>query len=66
MKIQVKTAIMSHLSDAQHLIDAGYPEEANLRINFVKLILLTYKNDILQEVDEEELDNLWLKLTQNL
>lgn len=51
-------AIMSHLSDAQELLSMGMSDEANKRINFVKRLLIKFK-DISQEVSEDELDKIY-------
>lgn len=60
MKVQVVDAILSHLSDAQHLMKAGYTEEANTHINFVKLVVLAY-DDTSEYVEPETLDKIWKK-----
>ena len=56
-------AIMSHLSDAQQLIDSSTKEgnTARQHINLAKMILSKYKDDIKQEVEWPELDNLWIE-----
>lgn len=58
MEIKVSIAMMSHLSDAQHLMKAGKNEEADKHIHFVKLLTLRYK-DTQQEVAVSELDAIW-------
>lgn len=63
MKVQVCNAIMSHLSDAQHLMKAGCIDEANQRMNFVKLIVLSY-DDTSVRVESAELDKLWEQTKQ--
>lgn len=58
MKVQVVNAILSHLSDAQHLMKAGYTDEANTHINFAKLSVLAY-DDTTEYVESETLDKIW-------
>ena len=62
MNIEVRMAIMSHLSDAQELLSMGMSEEANKRINFAKLLLIKFKDNINQEVSEDELDKIYGEL----
>lgn len=54
----VATAIMSHLSDAQHLMKAGMVEEANVHINFVKLLTLKF-DEMNMWVANTYLDEIW-------
>ena len=63
MKSKAYMAIMSHLSDAQQLIDSSTKEGDTARqyINIAKMILCKYKDDIKQEVEWSELDNLWVE-----
>lgn len=62
MKIKVSIAIMSHLSDAQELIDLSLSInkgiEIDNRINFAKALVLKYPNTEV-EVEEKELNELW-------
>lgn len=58
MKVQVVNAILSHISDAQHLMNAGYTAEANTHINFAKLAVLAYDNTAVY-VENEALDKIW-------
>lgn len=60
--ISVQMAIMSHLSDAQELIQMGAEERlrANNHINFAKQLVLTYPDTSI-EVSENELNELWKK-----
>lgn len=58
MKVQAVDAILSHLSDAQHLMKAGYTDEANTHINFAKLVILAY-DDTTEYVESETLDKIW-------
>lgn len=55
MNIQVKTAIASHLSDAQELLALGQLKLANREINYAKAILFKHP-DTTEEVEEDELD----------
>ena len=61
MKINVYMAIMSHLSDAQYFINASTKsgDIARKQIKFAKMMLSKYKDDIKQEVEKNELDELW-------
>ena len=63
MKSKAYMAIMSHLSDAQQLIDSSTKEGDTVRqyINLAKMILCKYKDDIKQEVEWSELDKLWIE-----
>jgi len=62
-KIKKSMAIMSHLSDVQEMIsfgktkDEGITNFANLRINFVKMLILDERT----ELTEDELNELWRK-----
>lgn len=59
--ISVQMAIMSHLSDAQELIEIGVlKREIQNKINFAKKLVLTY-SDTSIEVSEKELNELWNK-----
>lgn len=68
--IDVKIAIMSHLSDAQEIgslivqsttIDdkARMKHEQDLHINFAKRLLMKYEDNINQGINENELDEIW-------
>ena len=63
MKSKAYMAIMSHLSDAQQLIDSSTKEGDTARqyINLAKMILRKYKDDIKQEVEWSELNKLWIE-----
>lgn len=63
-------AVMSHLSDAQEIgIIAANTllirergnliKEQNRHINFAKLLLMKYEDNLNQEISEDELDELW-------
>lgn len=60
--IPVQMAIMSHLSDAQELIQMGAEGRlrANNHINFAKQLVLTYPDTSI-EVSQNELNELWKK-----
>ena len=66
MKIKVRIAIASHLSDAQELIDLSLSInkgiEIDNHINFAKALLLNYPNTDV-DVEEKELNELWQKIT---
>ena len=44
MNVRVRIAVMSHLSDAQAMLDFGLKKEANSEINLAKAILLAHPN----------------------
>ena len=59
--ISVQMAIMSHLSDAQELLEIGVlKQEIQNKINFAKQLVLTYPDTSI-EVSENELNELWKK-----
>ena len=58
MEIKIRTAILSHLSDAQELMDMGFKDKAYDRITFAKKLVIEYPNTD-KYVSEEELNNLW-------
>lgn len=60
--IPVQMAIMSHLSDAQELLQMGAEGRlrANNHINFAKQLVLTYPDTSI-EVSENELNEIWKK-----
>lgn len=62
MNIEVRMTIMSHLSDAQELLSMGMREEANKQIDFAKRLLIKFKDNINQEVNEDELNKIWSEL----
>jgi hypothetical protein len=59
MEITLKKSmvITSHLSDVQEMISYGDIEEANLRINFVKMLSWDKRT----ELTEDELNEIWRK-----
>lgn len=62
MKIEVRMAIMSHLSDVQELLPyRGSYDEIMKRVNFTKLLLLTYP-DTSVEVENKTLNEIWRKV----
>lgn len=62
--ISVQMAIMSHLSDAQELLEIGVlKQEIQNKINFAKQLVLTYPDTTI-EVSENELNELWHKTIQ--
>jgi hypothetical protein len=54
-KIKKSMAITSHLSDVQAMISFGEVRDANLRINFVKMLI----HDERTEMTEDELNAVW-------
>lgn len=62
MKIEIRMAAMSHLSDIQELLPyRGSYDEIMKQLNFVKLLLLTYP-DTSVKVDNGMLNELWRKI----
>lgn len=55
---EIRMTIMSHLSDAQHLMEMGLMEKANKCINFAKLLLIEY-HDVEVYATDEKLAELW-------
>lgn len=53
-------AIMSHLSDAQELINMGAKDKALEQINYAKRMLNYYRDNVTQQVDEDELTKVCL------
>jgi len=58
-------AIMSHLSDAQELIDMGIKDKASEQINYAKRMLSYYRDNVTQHVDEDELTEVCLGKKRN-
>lgn len=65
MQIEVRMAIMSHLSDAQELIDMGIKDKASEQINYAKRMLSYYRDNVTQQVDEKELTEVCLGKKRN-
>ena len=57
MKIEIRMAIMSHLSDAEEIIRLS-PTNAKTHIEFAKALLVKY-DDISVKETEEELNKIW-------
>lgn len=47
--------VMSHLSDAQELINYSCGSSANEDINFAKYVILQCKGDLTQEINPDEM-----------
>lgn len=60
MKINVRLAVMSHLSDAEHLIELGLGDKAHHKIEMAKMIILNF-DDLDQEVDEDDINIILAK-----
>ncbi len=57
MQVSPKMAIMSHLSDAQELINMNCSESSiNYQINVAKAILLEFSTDVETPVDTDTID----------
>ena len=61
MKIKVRIAILSHLSDAQELMNMGFRDKAYDHITFAKRLVVDYP-DTKKCVSEKELNDLWSEL----
>ena len=63
MQIPAKIAIMSHLSDAQELVNMDCSKRAiNAEINIAKAILMHVMEDDARTLSEQELDQICMKL----
>ena len=51
---------MSHLSDAEHLIEFGLGDKAHSEIETAKIILLSF-DDLNQEVEEDDINIILAK-----
>lgn len=60
MQVEVRMAIMSHLSDAQELINMGIKDKASEQINYAKRMLSYYRDNVTQQVDADELTDVCL------
>ena len=60
MKIDLRIAVMSHLSDAEHLIEFGLEDKAKGEIETAKKIILNF-DDLNQEVEEDEINRILAK-----
>jgi len=61
MNIRVRIAVMSHLSDAQAMLDFNLKKEASNEINLAKAILLAHPNTD-DWTTEKELNEITSKL----
>ena len=61
MNIRVRIAVMSHLSDAQAMLDFNLKKEATNEINLAKAILLAHPNTD-DWTTEKELNEITSKL----
>lgn len=60
MKINIRLAVMSHLSDAEQLIEFGLGDKAHREIETAKMIILNF-DDLNAEVEEDEINRILLK-----
>ena len=64
MQIPVKIAIMSHLSDAQELVNMDcFKRAINAEINMAKAILMHVMEDDARTLSEQELNEICMKLS---
>ena len=63
MQIPVKIAIMSHLSDAQELVDMDCSKRAIAEIDMAKAILMHAMEDDTRTLSEQELDQICMKFS---
>lgn len=76
MNIEARMAIISHLSDAQEIgsfiisvdneLKLKMKQEQDLHINFAKRLLIKFKDNINQEISEDELDEIWKDMCAKL
>ena len=64
MKINLRLAVMSHLSDAEQLIELGLGDKAHRQIETAKMIILNFE-DLNREVDEEDINIILAKRESN-
>ena len=64
MKIDLRIAIISHLSDAEHLIEMGLKDKAQHKIETAKMIIFNFDN-LNQEADEEDINIILAKWESN-
>ena len=64
MKINLRLAVMSHLSDAEQLIELGLGDKAHHQIETAKMIILNF-DDLNQEVEEDEINIILAKWESN-
>lgn len=60
MRVDLRIAVMSHLSDAEHLIELGLEDKARQKIEMAKIILLSF-GDLNQEVEEDDINVILAK-----
>lgn len=60
MKINLRIAVMSHLSDAEHLIELGLEDKAHFEIETAKMIIINF-DDLNQEVEDDEINRILAK-----
>lgn len=60
MKINLRIAVMSHLSDAEQLIELGLGDKAHRQIETAKMIILNFE-DLNQEVEDDEINRILAK-----
>lgn len=60
MKINLRLSVMSHLSDAEHLIKLGLGDKAHFEIETAKMIILNF-DDLNQEVEDDEINRILAK-----
>lgn len=60
MKINLRLSVMSHLSDAEQLIELGLGDKAHHQIETAKMIILNF-DDLNQEVEDDEINRILAK-----
>ena len=66
MRTEIRMAIMSHLSDAQHLAEMGMIAECNKEINFAKYLLIKHRDHLNEERSWDDLDKDYAEMEQRL
>lgn len=64
-EVNIQIAIMSHISDAQYLMRAYKMDEADMHMNFAKMLLIKYRNTDVYET-EDKLNELWCSLENRI
>lgn len=65
MKTKASIVVMSHLSDAQELMNNAGNREANHHINFAKYLIFHLGSDLRVEIDADEWYNKFLESKTN-
>jgi hypothetical protein len=64
-KVKASIVVMSHLSDAQELMNNAGNREANIHINFAKYLIFHLGSDLRVEIDPDDWYERFLKSRTN-